>query len=108
MFDPNVGVRIDSGTHKITAILTDKCKNDSISRDIKVTGAVVVSVFTPDTIIEMMDAMRYSRETDEVGVVVITGEGDKAFCSGGDQNIKGHGGYVGKDGVPRLNVLDLQ
>lgn len=66
------------------------------------------NAFTPDTIIEMMDAMRYCRETDEVGVVVITGEGDKAFCSGGDQNIKGHGGYVGKDGVPRLNVLDLQ
>ena len=66
------------------------------------------NAFTPDTIIEMMDAMRYCRETYEVGVVVITGEGDKAFCSGGDQNIKGHGGYVGKDGVPRLNVLDLQ
>lgn len=52
--------------------------------------------------------MRYSREQDEVGVVVITGEGDKAFCSGGDQNIKSVGGYVGKDGIPRLNVLDLQ
>ncbi len=66
------------------------------------------NAFTPDTIIEMMDAMRYSREQDEVGVVVITGEGDKAFCSGGDQNIKSVGGYVGKDGIPRLNVLDLQ
>lgn len=66
------------------------------------------NAFTPDTIIEMMDAMRISRETDEIGVVVITGEGDKAFCSGGDQNIKSSGGYVGKDGVPRLNVLDLQ
>lgn len=66
------------------------------------------NAFTPDTIIEMMDAMRYSREQDEVGVVVITGEGDKAFCSGGDQNIKSVGGYVGKDGIPLLNVLDLQ
>ena len=66
------------------------------------------NAFTPDTIKEMIDAMQYCREADKVGVVVITGEGDKAFCSGGDQNIKGHGGYVGKDGIPRLNVLDLQ
>ena len=66
------------------------------------------NAFTPDTILEMMDAMRFCREQDEVGVVVITGEGDKAFCSGGDQNVKSVGGYVGKDGVPRLNVLDLQ
>ncbi|MDD2527254.1 MAG: 1,4-dihydroxy-2-naphthoyl-CoA synthase [Lentimicrobiaceae bacterium] len=66
------------------------------------------NAFTPDTVKEMIDAMQYCREADNVGVVVITGEGDKAFCSGGDQNIKGHGGYVGKDGIPRLNVLDLQ
>jgi len=66
------------------------------------------NAFTPDTIKEMIEAMHYCRENDDVGVVVITGEGDKAFCSGGDQNVKGHGGYVGKDGVPRLNVLDLQ
>lgn len=66
------------------------------------------NAFTPDTIKEMIDAMHHCRENDAVGVVVITGEGDKAFCSGGDQNVKGHGGYVGKDGVPRLNVLDLQ
>lgn len=66
------------------------------------------NAFTPDIVKEMIDAMQYCREADNVGVVVITGEGDKAFCSGGDQNIKGHGGYVGKDGIPRLNVLDLQ
>ncbi len=66
------------------------------------------NAFTPDTIKEMIDAMHHCRENDAIGVVVITGEGDKAFCSGGDQNVKGHGGYVGKDGVPRLNVLDLQ
>lgn len=66
------------------------------------------NAFTPDTIKEMIDAMQYCREADSVGVVVITGEGDKAFCSGGDQNVKGHGGYIGKDGIPRLNVLDLQ
>lgn len=66
------------------------------------------NAFTPDTIHEMIDAMRICREMNDIGVVVITGAGDKAFCSGGDQNIKSIGGYVGKDGVPRLNVLDLQ
>ena len=55
----------------------------------------------------MIDAMDLAREMNDVGVVVLTGEGDKAFCSGGDQNVKGIGGYVGEDGVPRLNVLDL-
>jgi naphthoate synthase len=43
-----------------------------------------------------------------VGVIILTGEGGKAFCSGGDQSVRGHGGYVGDDTVPRLNVLDLQ
>ncbi|NLN96640.1 MAG: 1,4-dihydroxy-2-naphthoyl-CoA synthase [Bacteroidales bacterium] len=66
------------------------------------------NAFTPDTIKEMIDAMHHCRENNDIGVVVITGAGDKAFCSGGDQNVKGHGGYIGKDGVPRLNVLDLQ
>lgn len=66
------------------------------------------NAFTPDTIKEMIDAMHICRENNDIAVVVITGEGDKAFCSGGDQNFKGHGGYVGTDGVPRLNVLDLQ
>ncbi|MFW5706298.1 MAG: 1,4-dihydroxy-2-naphthoyl-CoA synthase [Bacteroidota bacterium] len=64
--------------------------------------------FTPDTIQEMRDAMVICRENDDIFTVIITGEGDKAFCSGGDQNVKSIGGYVGKDGVPRLNVLDLQ
>ena len=66
------------------------------------------NAFTPDTVKQMIECMVYCRETDEVSVVVITGEGDKAFCSGGDQNVKSIGGYVGTDGVPRLNVLDLQ
>jgi naphthoate synthase len=66
------------------------------------------NAFTPDTVKEMIDAMQTCRYNNDIGVVVITGAGDKAFCSGGDQNVKGHGGYIGKDGVPRLNVLDLQ
>ena len=56
---------------------------------------------------DMLDAMEIARERQDVRVVVFTGEGEKAFCSGGDQNVKGTGGYIGGDGVPRLNVLDL-
>jgi len=66
------------------------------------------NAFTPTTTTEMSDALRTCREDQEINVVIITGAGDKAFCSGGDQNVKGHGGYIGKDGVPRLNVLDVQ
>ncbi|MFC2097369.1 1,4-dihydroxy-2-naphthoyl-CoA synthase [Bacteroidota bacterium] len=66
------------------------------------------NAFTPLTVKEMCEAMTICRENDSISVVVFTGAGDKAFCSGGDQNIKGKGGYIGKDGVPRLNVLDLQ
>ncbi len=66
------------------------------------------NAFTPDTTKEMCEAMVYCRENQEISVVILTGEGDKAFCSGGDQNVKGYAGYIGKDGVPRLNILDLQ
>jgi len=66
------------------------------------------NAFTPTTTTEMSDAMRICREDQRINVVVFTGAGDIAFCSGGDQNLKGHGGYIGKDGVPRLNVLDVQ
>lgn len=66
------------------------------------------NAFTPDTTKEMSEALVICREKAEVRVVILTGEGDKAFCSGGDQNVKGFAGYVGKDGVPRLNVLDVQ
>jgi naphthoate synthase len=66
------------------------------------------NAFTPLTVQEMCDAMEMARQDPRVGVVILTGEGGKAFCSGGDQTVRGHGGYVGDDGVPRLNVLDLQ
>ncbi len=66
------------------------------------------NAFTPLTVSEMIDAMNYCREETGVKVIVFTGEGGKAFCSGGDQSIRGHGGYVGEDQIPRLNVLDLQ
>ena len=67
----------------------------------------VYNAFRPETNFEMLDAMDIARERQDVRIVVLTGEGDKAFCSGGDQNVKGVGGYISENGVPRLNVLDL-
>jgi naphthoate synthase len=66
------------------------------------------NAFTPKTNMEMIEAMDYAREHQDISCVVLTGEGDKAFCSGGDQNIKTLGGYKDEAGIPRLNVLDLQ
>ena len=66
------------------------------------------NAFTPTTTTEMSLAMDICREEQSIYTIILTGEGDKAFCSGGDQNVKGKGGYIGKDGIPRLNVLDVQ
>ncbi len=66
------------------------------------------NAFTPLTVWEMSQAFSYCRNTLDIRVVILTGAGDKAFCSGGDMHVKGRGGYVGNDGVPRLNVLDVQ
>ncbi len=66
------------------------------------------NAFTPLTVSEISNALNYCRENGDIRVVVLTGAGDKAFCSGGDMHVKGRGGYVGGDGVPRLNVLDVQ
>lgn len=68
----------------------------------------VHNAFTPLTVTEMSEAMELARQNPDVGVVILTGEGGNAFCSGGDQSVRGHGGYIGEDAVPRLNVLDLQ
>ena len=67
----------------------------------------VYNAFRPHTNFEMLDAMAYCREASDIGVIILTGAGDKAFCSGGDQKVKGIGGYIDDNGVPRLNVLDL-
>ena len=66
------------------------------------------NAFTPLTVWEMSQAFTYCRDNLDIRVVILTGAGDKAFCSGGDMHVKGRGGYVGSDGVPRLNVLDVQ
>ncbi|WP_214754227.1 1,4-dihydroxy-2-naphthoyl-CoA synthase [Exiguobacterium sp. s16] len=68
----------------------------------------VRNAFRPLTVNELIDAFARARDDKEVGAIILTGEGDQAFCSGGDQKVRGHGGYVGDDEIPRLNVLDLQ
>ncbi len=71
------------------------------------------NAFRPETVAQMFDAFSDAREDAAIGVVLLTGagphtDGKYAFCAGGDQSVRGHAGYIGDDGVPRLNVLDLQ
>lgn len=71
------------------------------------------NAFRPETVMQMFEAFTDAREDPKIGVVLLTGagphsDGKYAFCAGGDQSVRGHAGYVGDDGVPRLNVLDLQ
>jgi naphthoate synthase len=73
----------------------------------------VRNAFRPDTLLEMSEAFRDAGEDTSIGVVLLTGNGPSsdgkwAFCSGGDQRVRGDAGYVGSSGVPRLNVLELQ
>ncbi len=87
-------------------------KMDGIAK-VTINRPEVRNAFRPETVWEMYDAFSDAREDPETGVVLLTGQGPAkdgkyAFCSGGDQKIRGDKGYVGKDGVPRLNVLDLQ
>jgi naphthoate synthase len=68
----------------------------------------VRNAFRPATLFELQDAFERARNDPGIGVIVLTGEGSEAFCSGGDQRIRGDDGYVDDDGIGRLNVLDLQ
>jgi naphthoate synthase len=73
----------------------------------------VRNAFRPQTLFELADAFNRARDDDGIGVIIFTGQGDQAFCSGGDQRIRGDDGYIGDDavaqkGIGRLNVLDLQ
>lgn len=68
----------------------------------------VRNAFRPLTVQELQHAFNVARDDAEIGVIILTGAGTEAFCSGGDQRVRGHGGYIGDDGIPRLNVLDLQ
>lgn len=87
-------------------------KMDGIAK-ITINRSEIRNAFRPETVLEMYEAFADSREDPNIGVVLLTGagpakDGKYAFCSGGDQKIRGDQGYVGTDGVPRLNILDVQ
>ncbi len=86
-----------------------KCEKtfDGIAK-ITINRPEVRNAFRPETITEMQEAFDICRNDSSIGVVILTGEGKEAFCSGGDQRVRGNEGYIGTDGIPRLNVLDLQ
>ena len=90
-----------------TDIIFEKSVGEDIAK-ITINRPELHNAFRPETLSEMLDAFAICREDPSIGVVILTGKGDRAFCSGGDQRTRGHGGYVGGDGVPRLNALDLQ
>ena len=92
-------------------ILVDKC-DEGIAR-IAINRPSRRNSFTPRTISELCNAFAKIREDKNIGVVLFTGvspakDGGFAFCAGGDQNFRGEGGYLDSEGIPRLNVLDLQ
>jgi naphthoate synthase len=91
--------------HTYEDILYEKA--DGIAK-ITINRPDVRNAFRPLTVRELIDAFDRAREDADVGVVILTGAGDQAFCSGGDQRVRGSAGYVGDDQIPRLNVLDLQ
>jgi len=68
----------------------------------------VRNAFRPLTVMEMSQALNDARDDNTIGVIILTGEGDKAFCSGGDQKIRSNAGYKDDEGIERLNVLDFQ
>jgi naphthoate synthase len=86
----------------------ERAANEGIAK-ITINRPEVHNAFRPETVGELIDAFDLARDDMTTGVVLLTGEGDRAFCSGGDQRVRGEGGYVGEtDRVPRLNILDVQ
>ena len=82
-------------------------KAEGIAR-VTINRPEVRNAFRPLTVQELQHAFADARDDGQIGVVILRGAGEQAFCSGGDQRVRGDGGYVGDDGIPRLNVLDLQ
>lgn len=91
---------------EFTDIVYEKCSDGIVK--ITINRPQVHNAFRPQTVMEMSRALNDARNDADVGVIILTGMGENAFCSGGDQKVRGTGGYVGDDGTPRLNVLDLQ
>jgi naphthoate synthase len=83
-------------------------KSDDGIGKITINRPEVRNAFRPKTVFELQEAFNLAREDQSIGVIILTGEGPMAFCSGGDQKVRGEAGYVGSDGVPRLNILDVQ
>jgi len=84
-----------------------ECTEDGVGK-ITINRPEVRNAFRPQTVNEMKEAFEILRENSKVGVIILTGEGKEAFCAGGDQKVRGHAGYIGGDGIPRLNILDVQ
>jgi len=91
-----------------TDIRYERAADEGITK-ITINRPEVRNAFRPETVSELIDAFNHTRDDITTGVVLLTGEGEKAFCSGGDQRVRGDGGYVGvEDKIPRLNILDVQ
>lgn len=95
-----------TSAHEFTDIKYEKSK-DGIAK-ITINRPEVRNAFRPLTVQELKVAFDLARDDSEVGVIILTGQGNDAFCAGGDQKVRGDGGYVGSDGIPRLNILDVQ
>ncbi len=93
--------------HEFEDLRYEKTEDGQIAK-ITINRPEVRNAFRPKTVREMLVAFDLAHEDPEVGAIILTGEGDLAFCSGGDQKVRGHAGYVGDDGIPRLNILDVQ
>lgn len=81
--------------------------NDGIAK-LTINRPEVRNAFRPKTVNEMLEALDIVHNNSDIGILILTGAGEKAFCSGGDQKVRGDAGYVGDDGVPRLNILEVQ
>ena len=88
--------------------LRDRRHGDGSIAKITINRPEVRNAFRPETCVRCQAAFELARDDPEVGVIILTGEGPLAFCSGGDQRVRGDDGYVDDDGIGRLNVLDLQ
>ena len=83
-------------------------KTDDGVAKITINRPEVRNAFRPETVDQIIKALDIVQNDETVGVLILTGAGDKAFCSGGDQKVRGNAGYIGKDGIPRLNILEVQ
>ena len=102
--------RVGEGGEKFTDVIYEV--GEGIAK-ITINRPQVRNAFRPETLVELQEAFSFARDDESVGVIIITGAGTEAFCSGGDINVRGDDGYIGSDalgkkGIGRLNVLDLQ